>query len=90
MLNKLPKSSNKNECGIVNLDIDSGSGTHWVAYRKRGKNCEYFDSFGDLQPPIEIRKYLNSKTIKYNYIKYQKFNTIICGHLCLKFLYNFL
>lgn len=88
MLNKLPKSVNLIESGIVNLDSEDGDGTHWVAYRKIGKNCEYFDSFGDLQPPIEIRKYLNSKSIKYNYTKYQNFDTVICGHLCLKFLYN--
>ena len=77
----------KNECGIVNLDSLKGPGTHWVAYCKKGKLIEYFDSFGNLQPPIEIIHYLGLN-IKYNYTKYQDFNTFNCGHLCLKFLYD--
>ena len=31
MRDNLPKSPYKNECGVINLDITSGSGTHWVA-----------------------------------------------------------
>lgn len=77
----------KNECGIVNLDSSSGPGTHWVAYYKNDKHIEYFDSFGNLQPPTEIINYLGKK-IKYNYTKYQDYDSVNCGHLCLKFLYD--
>lgn len=88
MRNRIPKKPNYRECGIVNLDLDSGSGTHWVAYWKFGAHIEYFDSFGNIQPPIEIINYLGNNLV-YNYYRKQKFGTFICGHLCLEFLLQF-
>lgn len=91
MRNDLPhRGSLYNESAIVNLDDKSGSGTHWVAYQKNGKNVTYFDSFGDLQPPTDLIQYLKVDEIRYNVQKYQDYNTYICGHLCLKFLCNLL
>lgn len=87
MRNTLPKRPWKKECGIVNLDSSEGPGTHWVAYYKNNDKIEYFDSFGNLRPPEEIVNYL-SDNIHYNYIKYQNYDTVICGHLCLQFLYE--
>ena len=58
------KNHEKKECGILNLDDTTGSGTHWVAWYKDGKDKYYFDSYG-LQPPNELVKYLRSK-IFYN------------------------
>lgn len=92
MRNTLPKSGpRKNECAIVNLDTNNGAGTHWTAYRKNDSIVNYFDSFGDLPPPIELLKYLRagptpSKKIMYNIDRQQNFNSVVCGHLCLKFL----
>lgn len=87
MRNELPKTGpRRNEAAIVNLDDKSGIGTHWVAYRKTEADVNYFDSFGNLKPPKEIMNYLNVDSVKYNYKKYQKYNTFTCGHLCLKFL----
>lgn len=87
MRNCLPRTGPRvNESAIVNLDDESGPGTHWVAYRKIGSDVIYFDSFGNLQPPKELVKYLKVDKIKYNYNNYQNFDTFICGHLCLKFL----
>ena len=59
---------------------------HWVAYKKKGKNVIYFDSFGNLRPPEDLVKYLGIKKIKYNHEKFKEFNTFTCGHLYLKFL----
>lgn len=76
MRDRLPKTKPWiNECGIINL------------YYKKHDYKEYFDSFGDLKPPIELITYLKP-TIEYNYKNKQKFNTFNCGHLCLKFLFN--
>lgn len=75
-----------NETGIINLDDSTSSGTHWVAYIKKNNNAEYFDSFGNLKPPLELVKYLGVRSVKYNYKRYQDYNTFNCGHLCLKFL----
>lgn len=87
MRNDLPKGGpHNNESAIVNLDDASGDGTHWVAYRKRGDKVVYFDSFGDLQPPIDLILYLGVDEVMYNYNRFQDFNTFNCGHLCLEFL----
>lgn len=89
MRDQLPKKPRTNECGIVNLDNSNNSGTHWVAYAKRNDYCEYFDSFGDLKPPLEILRYLQRNKIYYNYNRLQNFNSVKCGHFCINFLENF-
>lgn len=89
MRDNLPKRSRKYECGVINLDSEVGPGTHWVSYYRSDKNCYYFDSFGDLQPPNEFVKYIGDDcNIHFNYKRFQNFNTVICGQLCLKFLFN--
>lgn len=89
MRNDLPTQSFDCECAVVNLDDVNGSGTHWVAYYKKNQYVYYFDSFGNLRPPLELINYLGSMTtIVYNYKKYQNYNTVICGHLCIQFLYH--
>jgi len=83
MRNTLPTSgAHRNESGFVNLDNATGPGTHWVAYVKRN-NCVYFDSFGNLRPPKELRYFRNdAMTIEYNRTSYQSF----CEQMCLRFL----
>lgn len=94
MRNNLPSTGPLvNESAIVNLDDRNGRGTHWVAYKKRGPSVKYFDSFGDLPPPRELVKYLlqgpsSAQNILYNNERKQQFNTVWCGHLCLKFLFK--
>lgn len=89
MRNELPKCVLKRECGIINLD--TGRGTHWTGYVKLNNRAIYFDSFGNLRPPIELVRYLQSKghcEILYNYEREQDYSESNCGHLTLKFLYN--
>ena len=87
MRNQLPPGGpNVRETAIVNLDDRNGNGTHWVAYRKINDEVEYFNSFGDLIPPKDLLSYWNVANIKYNYHRYQDFNSVNCGHLCLQFL----
>lgn len=92
MRDTLPKSgAHSNECGIMNLDMEAGPGTHWVAYKKSGTNVIYFDSYGNLRPPLELIEYLQHNSpchLMYNHENLQSFNAINCGHLCLRFLYN--
>lgn len=87
MRDSLPKRARLRECAIINLDSSSGPGTHWVAYYKNGEKKEYFDSFGNLPPPLEVIKYLG-KNLMYNYRQEQNYDSFNCGHLCLKFLYT--
>lgn len=90
MRDALPDRYWTNECAVVNLDSIQGPGTHWIAYCKKQHIVYYFDSFGNLPPPFELASYFgNNNKIYYNNYNYQKFNTFICGQLCLIFLYNF-
>lgn len=91
MRDNLPKGKPwKNECMVVNHDSAENSGTHWTCFVKTCNDVFYFDSFGKLAPPLELIGYLGSDcNIYYNSMQYQKFNTIICGHLCLSFLYAY-
>lgn len=84
----LPSKPFKFECAVINLDDFEGTGTHWVCYYKKNKRVYYFDSFGNLRPPLELINYLGSGVkIVYNYKRYQSYDTIVCGHLCIQFLY---
>lgn len=47
----------ENECGIINPDVSTGPGTHWVACKENGKIINFFDSFGNLQSPPEVLNY---------------------------------
>lgn len=89
MRDKLPHKPWKLECGVLNLDRSDNPGTHWVAYIKQNDYSEYYDSFGNLKPPLELIKYLKDLPIHYNYIPQQSFGTVNCGHLCLKFLRDY-
>ena len=77
----LPKKPRASECGILNLDDSNGSGSHWSAFSKNGKDKLYFDSFG-LPPPTELLKYLKGPVL-YNSERIQPDNEVFCGHLCL-------
>lgn len=88
MRDSLPTKPWKNEQMVVNLDSNKGDGTHWVCFSKKGNTVKYFDSFGNLQPPMEIGNYLKGANIYYNREQLQKWNSWNCGHLCLKFLYK--
>lgn len=91
MRNNLPNKIHIKECGIINLDSKENKGTHWTCYVKQKNVIFYYDSFGDLRAPLEVVDYFQTAkpcTIYFNHERYQNFNTVNCGHLCLKFLYN--
>lgn len=80
----------KFECFVLNMGAESTRGTHWVGVIKFGNVAYYYDSFGKLAPPIELIQYLSPKVqIFYNTKRDQAYNTSVCGHLCVKFLYDF-
>lgn len=83
------------EAGVINLSRSDEEGSHWTAWFKRGGNTIrarnviwYFDSYGNLTPPIEFIKYASKYEIHYNFDRQQNFNTVICGQLCLLFIYS--
>lgn len=99
MRDTLSKKSNPTaqECWILNHGSSQSDGTHWTALVKNNNVAFYFDSFGKLPPPLEVIDYLNNEDdnnknnirLYYNVKRYQNYGTTICGHLCLKFLYDF-
>ena len=87
MRNGLPKRSLKTECGILNLDVEHGSGTHWTCwYKLDSTHCYYFDSYG-LTSPSEFDYYIKMD-IQVSPYNIQRDYPNICGHLCLIFLYE--
>jgi len=85
-IDTLPAAPHVREAAVVNLDFAKNRGTHWICYRKIKNYVRVFDSFGNLPPPLQLRKYFKGCTIEYNYDRVQSFGTFNCGHLCLKFL----
>lgn len=84
MKDELPKTINKVECGIINLEDSIQEGSHWTAYYKYNHKKYYFDSYGDARPPKELVRYLGSKNLVYNKSRFQNYDDPpICGHLCL-------
>lgn len=96
----LPKKMRKFESGIINLDLSTGPGTHWVAYYNDPHNnfVEYFDSFGDYKYnniplkdviiPANIFRYLRSsnKEVRYNSSFLQKPTSDRCGYFSMAYI----
>jgi hypothetical protein len=72
----------------VNLDDSDGRGTHWVCFKKTENHVEYFDSYANMRPPLELQDYLKGCYLSWNRTEYQNINvdSRVCGHLCLAFL----
>lgn len=86
----LPRRISPSTAIVVNTDPHNKRGTHWVAFYLDGKgHLEYFDSFG--QPPLVsdhirfIRR--NCSLYKFNSKMLQDYDSELCGHYCLGYLY---
>jgi len=84
---------------VINTDVSTGPGKHWVCIYIDNKDdfpsCEYFDPLGDPCPkPVRniMRKLCqkmnpeNMFLFKENLIKNQASDTETCGHFVMKFL----
>lgn len=78
------RKKNLKECGIVNLDDQTGDGTHWVCYRDIDSYCEYFDSIG-LKMPTDVHGYIltSGKQNVYSNDEIQERDSVLCGYWCL-------
>jgi len=87
MRDALPPHPLRNETGVLNLDDSASPGTHWTAWCKKGNFVKYYDSHGNLSPPIAFMHYMKGvKKIEYNTWNDQPHGSMICGHLALRFL----
>ena len=82
---ELPIINPPNGLYIVNTDISSGPGKHWVCIFL-GDNCEYFDSLGN--PPSELLYFIKKqgKVYVYSDKKLQGMSDV-CGDYCILFSY---
>lgn len=81
------RTSRTNFC-IVNTDPANLPGKHWLAlFKPHSKtNFEFFDSFG--KPPSYYRFSLDERAMPdFSTLRLQSYNTRVCGHYCLLFLY---
>ena len=76
---ELPKS---NFSAILNFQLCSENGSHWVSLYSRNENLYYFDSYGT--PVQVIDKY---KHIRAHDYKIQPLNSSMCGQLSLLVIY---
>lgn len=85
----LPPKFSLPACFVVNTDVSTQPGEHWVAILiSKNRHAEYFDSYG--LPPINkhIVEFLhkNSSSITYNTVTLQDLNSSACGYYCILFL----
>jgi hypothetical protein len=84
MKDQLPRKVKNIECGIINLQNSTESGSHWVAYYKNHDKKYYFDSYGDAKKKKKPVTYLGSGNLVYNSNRFRNYNgPPICGQLCL-------
>ena len=86
MRDEIKSFCGNDECFILNTDVSSSSGTHWVAVNINEGTTYYFDSFC-LEPIEEIKRYCKEPRF-YNSFEFHKPNEVIFGHLCLYSLYR--
>lgn len=78
-----------NTCLVLNSDISSGKGEHWMCLFSKDGVSYYFDSYG-LEPPVEVLEYCKNKMRLYNtyQIQLDDIIQILCGHYCVYVLYK--
>lgn len=77
---------------VLNLDVPSGSGTHWVGIKKLdNETLFYFDSFA-IAPPTSVSDFINRhkgiRFIQYNSIPFQLLDEKLCGPYVISNLMN--
>ena len=83
--NNLPKTI-KNGVYVINLDVYTDLGTHWIALFCRKSEIVSFDSFGVEHVLEEIKEFVRNKNIIANMFRVQANNSIMCGYFCIGFV----
>ena len=81
MRDTLPQYRFNAESGIVNFNISSQPGSHWVCYHRNKNERIYFDSYGQITP-VEIQRYLKTGS-EFDRGKEVIQRNTVCRHLCL-------
>jgi hypothetical protein len=95
-LDQLPKRhlvSSKPLAFVVNTDPASKPGEHWVAVYYGGnetKTVEYFDSYGMPPQQMPLFEFVvnNGQNYVLNNRQLQGYDSTVCGHYCIAYLYK--
>ena len=73
---------------IVNTDISTGNGVHWLALVMEGDECFYFDSFGLPILEENLIDYLDPyyNVVTYSDVCVQHIDSNKCGEFCILFI----
>ena len=80
-----------NNCGlIVNTDLSTENGTHWVAiFRDHDGFCEYFDPYGIPPQFDEFTEFLSNNStigIRVSQQQLQCVECVTCGYYCVEYI----
>lgn len=78
----IPRVVKSPYCLVINTDLSTGRGIHWVAVYGDEDNREFFDSFGF--PPLYYKIGIECTTSNSKIL--QCSNSQTCGHYCLYYL----
>ena len=84
--NNLPKKI-KDGAYVISLDEYANVRTHWIALICNRSEIVYFDSFGIEHVPEQIKNFVENKNIIANIFRLQANNSVMCGYLCIVFIY---
>ena len=74
----------KDEAYVINLDVYSDIGTHWVTLHLNNKTVTYFDRFGVEHIPKETKNFIKG-TIS-NIFRIQAYDSVMSGYFCIGFI----
>jgi hypothetical protein len=86
---KLPDVNKYPAAVVINTDVSSRPGEHWVAvYFNSERQAEYFDSYGFPPLHIDIKRFIEKNSIGwcYNTVLLQAIDSITCGKYCVLFI----
>ena len=89
-----PKPDKKLFSLIINTDLHSMPGDHWIVLLFKEPQYYFFDSYGrsfhDVTFPAlfskTIKNYIGSTRFRYNKILLQQFTSNVCGEYCVYFI----
>jgi len=86
---RLPQSITRPSTIIVNTDVHTQTGSHWLAIRlePRSSSGFYFDSYGLSPDVLDIQTFLrrNCTVLNYNTVQLQEPTSTVCGQYCSLF-----
>ena len=90
----LPPRKDEDFSLVINTEVASEPGAHWIALVKKGNLIYFLDSYGrnvkDFTFPIDFKetilKYIGDSKLKFNPSLLQQLTSNVCGEYCIYFI----